>query len=486
MRIDLGSARVPGLRVRSRSAALAAATAAAVAAVAVLGLRLFEINPDIGVVLAALVLATAFAARWPALTLTAMLGLAAFWGTLTAAFGSTLPTRALVELALSGLACSVVVHYVSGVRGRPRVRVWLPVMLLGAYLAATLFAVALTPSRTIGLESFRRTTLFVLAFFVMAFGQWPAATRRRMVQGLALVLLVAGAYAMLRLATGPSDAEQRLVGRGFNVVNGGLALYGSFSNRQELGGWMAAALPIAVGLVPVMPTRWRLVSVLGAGTAIVAIFACNTRAALLGGATGLVIATMLFLSARAAAHRRALLTGLLTLAFCGGLATYTLTVGGSAENSNRYANLVSPSQDQSIDNHFIKWQAAIEDTLDHPFGNGIGTAGSVSQQYGRFYNIETISIDNSYLALAYQQGFPVLILYVVSLAALFLWLARAALRTPDRLHLGLAVGACGALAAWMVCMTTGVYIERWVSLLVFVVVGLAANPFVTGRDDLRE
>lgn len=449
--------------------------------VGLLGIATVSLQPKVAVVLPAVLLSALAAHRRPAWMLGAMLFVAAFFGALTAVTQASVSLRLPIELILVGLAVSVGWSYLRG-GTRPPVRFWPPVVALVAYLFITFLSMPFAASLFIGTEAFRRAPLFLLAFLVMGYGRWSAEVRWSMAKAVVLVCLVAGAYAMLRYVTGPSAQELALSNQTYGVVNGDVALFGSFVGRQDLGGWMAASLPVVASLGIVMRGRWRVACLLSGVFAVIAIFACNTRVALVAAGAGLVLGAVLLLAARAAARRRVGIAIILAGTLALGLGAYSLTVGGSPQNSARYANIVHPERDGSASNHLTKWRATIRDTRSHPLGYGLGSAGSVSQEFGRFVNADTFSIDNSYLSVSYQQGFPMLGLYAASLLGIVLWLGSAAVLTADPRQLALAVAGCGALAAWLVTMTTAIFIERWVALFALAVVGLAANPFLTRRS----
>jgi hypothetical protein len=80
--------------------------------------------------------------------------------------------------------------------------------------------------------------------------------------------------------------------------------------------------------------------------------------------------------------------------------------------------------------------------------------------------------------VAYDQGFTVLVLFGLALAALGVGLARRSLETPDPVDAALALGACGTLAAQIVDMSGAVYFEGLGALAPWVLIGLGFAPFV--------
>ena len=115
----------------------------------------------------------------------------------------------------------------------------------------------------------------------------------------------------------------------------------------------------------------------------------------------------------------------------------------------------------------------------HPFGLGLGTAGIVNASHGRFRTVASLSLDNSYLKVAYEQGWIVFAYFVVAVLALLVSLAVAAIRSRSREISAPAIGAVGALASMLVSFYTGLYIEGLIALAGWILVGVGMNGLVT-------
>jgi hypothetical protein len=105
-------------------------------------------------------------------------------------------------------------------------------------------------------------------------------------------------------------------------------------------------------------------------------------------------------------------------------------------------------------------------------GQGLGTAGRVQQQYGRFANVGSINVDSSYLKVAFEQGTWVMLFLGLSLIALLVSMARRAVLTPDRERAGVAIAGTAVLLCMGLLMVFATYIEGLPALFAWVLVGL--------------
>lgn len=93
-------------------------------------------------------------------------------------------------------------------------------------------------------------------------------------------------------------------------------------------------------------------------------------------------------------------------------------------------------------------------------------------------SVASVNVDNAYLKIAWEQGYAVLALYVVGLVLLLGGLVRHAVATSDPRRAGLAMGAAGTLAAFMVLLSAALYDEGLTALAAWIVVGLGVGQFV--------
>jgi hypothetical protein len=169
---------------------------------------------------------------------------------------------------------------------------------------------------------------------------------------------------------------------------------------------------------------------------------------------------------------------LVAVALIAGLASYSAVVAGDSARAQRFANILTPDRDPAYQARLVKWHSAVAALRGKPFGNGLGTAGRVQRRSGRFVTIASINVDNSYLKMAWEQGYAVLALYAAGLILLAGGLARRALFTTDRTRAGIAIGAAGTLGAYVVVLFAGTYDEGLTALAAWLIVGLGVAQFV--------
>jgi len=141
--------------------------------------------------------------------------------------------------------------------------------------------------------------------------------------------------------------------------------------------------------------------------------------------------------------------------------------------------ILSPGRDEAYQTRLTKWSAALDDIDRNPFGGGLGTAGQVQREQGRFANIGSIGVDNSYLKVALEQGFAVMIVFAASLVLLLIGIGRRAWVTADRSQATLGIGAAATLASYLVLLNSALYIEGLTAMAAWTVVGLGVAQFAT-------
>ena len=141
--------------------------------------------------------------------------------------------------------------------------------------------------------------------------------------------------------------------------------------------------------------------------------------------------------------------------------------------------ILTPNRDAAYQTRLSKWTTALEDIDRNPFGGGLGTAGRLYREQGRFQTISSIDVDNSYLKVALEQGFAVMLLFGAGLALLLVGIARRAWLTVDRSRATVGIGAAAALASYMVMLNSAVYIEGLTAMAAWTVVGLGVAQFAT-------
>lgn len=460
----------------------AAAWAAFVLATLV-GSVLVEASPVIVLVVPALVLSAMFCARRPA---------AAVVGTfvLTGAFNTIevftpIPVGETVDLALAGLWGAALWNFLLRRRERPLL-VWPGMVASVLYLVVTAASILGAEGLFLGLYGYRVGAWYMAAFLLVAYAGWEAATYRRITLGLLVTALLVGGYGTLRWLIGPAQAEldQALAfNPAYNFVDGELRTFGSFPTGHHLAAWTSAVLPFCLAAT-LMYRGW--LQLLGAAAVVVtglAMLASEVRLAGAAAIAALVVVVALYQLSRGfkGLHLGSTAVAVLGLAAVG-VVLFAVSAGSSADSADRYISaLTSPTEDPSYKARVFKWETALADIEEHPLGQGLGTAGEARLKHGRFTNIGSHGVDNSYLLIALNQGFAVMGLFIAALVLLFLGLARRAVLATDREAAGLAIAACGTLVAFGVLFAGGNYVEGLTALAGWVVIGLGASTF-TRRD----
>lgn len=416
-------------------------------------------------------------------TVVAILLLMSFSGTLDANYG-VFPIKPMVWLFLLGLVAATWFGFFTRVR-RGAVSIWPGIAALGAYLLFTFLEMPFAETPEIGARAFAVAPALAIGFFAFAYADWDRETRWRIVRAFTLVGLVVGAYAAFRLIVGPTGAEQALARRSAGV-GGDLALFGSFGNRVELGAWTGVMAPFLFALALALRGRWRWISTAALALVLVALLGSEVRTALLGAAAGILLVAVVFQGARAFRNFRlgTAAFGLAGMAALGAMA-FAFTLGGSPASTSRFEKILDPGSDFSFQHRTQKWNVALSEINSHPFGEGLGTAGSTQRQYSHVYRLDNLYIDNSWLQLGVQQGYPGLILFGTSAVLILYMLARSSLTTSDPRNAAAGIGAIGALVAWLVTLMTGNILESWSALLVWMLLGLGVNGFLGTGSRIR-
>jgi hypothetical protein len=95
-------------------------------------------------------------------------------------------------------------------------------------------------------------------------------------------------------------------------------------------------------------------------------------------------------------------------------------------------------------------------------------------------------VDNSYLKVAFEQGFVVTVFFMVAMVLLLVGLARRALVALEPARAGPAIAACGTLVAMLVLFFIGNYVEGFPVLAGWVMVALGVRQFTYGARERSE
>ncbi len=252
-------------------------------------------------------------------------------------------------------------------------------------------------------------------------------------------------------------------------------LFGSFDSRQSLCAWAAVAVPALTALTLYLRGRWRIVAGTGVATCLIAIPASETRIGLVAAVVGfLTVAGLVSVTRVQRPEASQTIAGLLALAALG-VGMYGVSTSNDEGRSDRLGAIFSPTQDLSYQRRQLKWRQVIAKVNERPFaGYGLGSAGDVGRR-SRFVSIDDFYIDNGYLQLAYQQGWPAIPLLVAALAALAAGLVASLFRAPPGVA-ELRIAAVGALAAWVTLVTASNFYSTGSTILLGILIGLAVMP----------
>jgi O-Antigen ligase len=371
--------------------------------------------------------------------------------------------------------------------GTQRAIIWPGVACVAGYFLFTAGEILTAPTTSVGMQSFRQSVWLMGVALLVAYAPWKDGTRDRLEKiALASIVLVGG-YATLRWNIGPSGKEEALA-RSVknNFLDGELRPIGSFFSVKELAAWSGITAPFAVGMALVLRGRWRLVAIAACAAAAMAMFAADVRAAPAAAVPGVLAVLVLYsLSQAFRGHRGATVALAIIATTALGAGAFALTLGDHQDSGRRYKAILDPGNDPSYQGRLIKWRAAWEDVRHHPFGNGLGTTGIVQERFGENRTIGSIDVDNSYVKIAFEQGFIVMVLYCATVLLLLAGLARRALVTMDRTRAGPAIAACGTLVSMLVLFFIGDYVEGIYVTTGWLFVGLGLRQFTWEPRDPR-
>jgi O-Antigen ligase len=460
------------------------------AAAIVVGVFLFALifavasrdQPLVALAIPGVLLTGVLCARWPAVAVAAVLALSATFGSLQAFLGFS--AGPAIDVLLAGLWVSVLLSYAVGTRERPW-WIWPGVAVLVLYITVTFFEIFTALGASLGALSFKYSAWYMMCVPLLAFAGWQLNTYLRISRALIAVAVLVGAYAVVRLFIGPAAGEERLAYEGagaFNVVGDELSLVGSFPNRHELAFWAATTIPFCLAAVLLGGRAfWKLAAAVAIGLCFAAVFGTDVRAALpaiVAGCGTVIVLNMI--AGRFQGTALAQGATALVLAISAGAGLFVVVVG---EESPRYGAILSPSGDPSYEQHLNKWRATLDELEGHPFGLGLATAGRVQQERSTPYiTAGTYAIDNSYLKIAFEQGFPVLALFAAAMIAILIGLARRAVRVRAGPVRGLAIGAAGTMVTGLAMFVTGGYIESLGVLFLWISIGAAVGALAAAKE----
>jgi len=390
----------------------------------------------------------------------------------------------LVDVLMAGIWLTLLARVVLG---RPyQFVLWPAVIAAVTFALISVVNLALSDNTAVAWIGFRTTVWYMLGFIALAYVGWSRETYRRIALGMvAMTALVAG-YAVLRWVIGPAGPE-RVLAETVNRINVDpvdkhLRTVGSFFTGHQLSFWAAFMAPfcVAVGL---WLTGWKQVAALAtAGVAVLAIIASEARGPLPGFVAGLAVVLLIYQAGRAFPGFKAGLVVAGALAVAGLTATAVIVADDDPEEFGRYARIINPETEPTYIQRQLKWEQVTNAIDEHPFGHGIGAGGAGQLLAGtEILTVSTVNIDSTYLMIAFEQGVPVLVLFILASAGLMISLGIAATRTASREAAAIGMGACGTLASMLVSFYSALYIQALPVISGWLVVGVGLSYFVA-RD----
>jgi hypothetical protein len=421
------------------------------------------------------------ATRFPVPAVVSLFFLTGFSGTLLA-FTPVSP-RPAADLVLVCLWVVTAVSFLSGNR-RP-IWAWPALVAPALYVLLSLIEIVFTDPITTGLDSFRQSVWLISAMLLVALAPWSERRSVEMVRGAILVGLAVGLYSLYRWQVGAAAAESTVAREALPGVpqHIDLRFFGSQATAQQLAQWFAALTPVAFAGALAWRGRWRLVCAVAVVLCGFAVLASEVRTGAVAVAAGVLVTLLLFHFARAFPASQRIATTMTAILAVGVLVIggFALTVGsGDGERAERYLRILTPSEDRTYATRTERWRNVLPVIHEEPLGHGLGTSGTLAARQ-EFVPETELNLDSSYLKIAYEQGFVVMVFFIAAFAALLLSLARRAVTTVNSTRATIGIGACGSLAALLVTFYAGFYIENLQALAAWILVGLGLAQFTTAR-----
>jgi hypothetical protein len=417
----------------------------------------------------------------PAATASIVVILTGFIGTVIAHTG--IPAESLAQSLLVCIWIAVLFMYATG-RARGRLWIWPGLALAALYVVVTAVGIVAAGDTGAAFDGFKIAAWYMAAFVLFAIAPWPTETLRRIVRGVVVIALAVGAYAVFRKIAGSSAEELALARRATAVrASEEIRFFGSFLGPQQLSAWGAVAIPFLIGLALHWRGRWRAVAALAAGLCVFAVIASDIRTGMVGAIAGIVAVLLLYqLSQSFKGPRLAVgLAAAVALVAVAG-AGYSTTLAENSSSEDRIQKLLTPGDDFAYQQRKARWELAIQDINQKPLGYGLGTVGSVLTEHPA--NLAgPVNLDSSYLKIGLEQGYPILLLFLVGCLALLAGIARRAIATRDSWRAALGIAACGTLVTQLILYYGSTYIEGIPALFAWILVGLGAAPFTFVAED---
>ena len=438
--------------------------------------------PLLAAAIPAILLAALITHRFPASALGAIFFLVGAYGTVEAFTG--VPPGQVVDFLLGGLWVGLVGRLLIS-RRRVGLRVTPAIVLLTVFIGITLVAALFSQPLGTALKDFRLSMWHMSVALLIACGGFRIRTLSGLTRAMVVVCLFVGAYATLRWAIGPSAKETSLVPKDSAQYNrlaytNESKVQGSFPDGQELGLWMACALPFLGAMVLAGRGMVRMLALAALPITLVGMFGSGQRTAVASVVAGLLTVLVVHLLSRGFRGPRLGVALAAILALVIAAAVVYPAIVNTPEKRQRYTNLLTPSRDLSFQDRLFKWRQTLADLRGEPFGFGLGTGDT--EAFGqRFIRLGASEIDNSYLKIAYEQGIAVMIFFAVALIVLLVELLRFAVWSRAPGPAAIATAAAGVLVSMMVEFMSGIHIDRLAAMAGWMVVGLGMAQYVAQR-----
>lgn len=445
-------------------------------------------SPLVALLPLAIVIPGVIVARFPAAATILTFAASGTYGTVEAYTGVS--ASALADTAVTGLWVALIGGLLF--KQRREAYVLTPgVLAVCAFIALSVVVMPFAPEQQDAFNTLRLSVFHMSVFLVIAYWAWTPRAEDRIVKAILLVALVVGAYATLRWAIGPGAKEEDLITAGgdgarYNKLEGGDdKVQGSLPNGQELGLWTSIVLPFCVASALALRGWVRLVAALAVPFCLIGLLGSGQRTGVIAVVAGVLVVLVLNQAARAFPGARLGTAGaaIVALMVCG--AFLFAAVADTPEKAERYRSILTPGQDYPLQERLFKWSNAFADIDGYPFGRGLGTTGSGSGDLQRFSGNAAHEVDNSYVAIAYEQGTWVMIFFILALALVLMGLVRAAIWSKVRSSAILAIGASGTLTAVMIEFVGNLFLRRTGMLAAWVIIGLGIAQTATRHERER-
>jgi O-antigen ligase len=197
------------------------------------------------------------------------------------------------------------------------------------------------------------------------------------------------------------------------------------------------------------------------------------RSAGIGAVTGALVT--LVVSRRSWTRRTSVVTTVVATLLVFSVAVLASSGAREATVRARLTTLLAPGDDPAFRARVDReWPRLLREIRERPLGHGVATTNGPAFEVsgGHVAN----ATDNGYLTLAYELGIPGLLAYVLLLLATAVAAARTSRRAVSPVVRAVCRGGAGAVAALMVAMLAGSYIQLGtIQIVLFTLIGIVSS-----------